>query len=131
MRHLLSKYTLISLLLLVILSLTFCIRIQGVDRIPEGQFTENDAYTYYWQSETIDKQWILPEKDMHRWLPTGRDNRQLFPLYAYAIAYIHKTFPWVSRYHIQVYLPTLCFTLSVAVIFIFLTRTYGLIFAST
>ena len=118
------------LIFLGILLLTFCIRIQGVDRIPDGQFTENDAYTYYWQSEIIDKQWILPDKDMHRWLPVGRDNRQLLPIYSYVIAYLHKLFPWVSIYQIQIYLPTLCFTLSVCVIYLFLFQTNGIIFAS-
>ncbi len=127
----LNFYSIVTgLIFISILLLTFWIRIQGVDRIPDGQFTENDAYTYYWQSEIIDKQWILPDKDMHRWLPVGRDNRQLLPLYAYAIAYLHKMFPWVSRYQIQVYLPTLCFTLSVCIIILFLVRTNGLIFAS-
>lgn len=38
----------ISALLLGILGLTFWIRTQGIERIPDGQFTSNDAYLYYW-----------------------------------------------------------------------------------
>lgn len=118
-RQALFRYVIPSLLLLAILCCAFWVRVQGVERIPDGQFTENDAYTYYWQSGIVAEQGMLPEKDMHRWLPMGRDNQQLLPLYAYVIAYLHKAFPWVSRYHIQVYLPTLCFTLSVCIIFLF------------
>lgn len=72
------------------------------------QFSENDAYLYHWQSDIIAKQGVLPANDMQRWLPDGRDNQQLLSLYPYTIAYIHKTFPWLTLYHIQLYLPILC-----------------------
>ena len=117
------------ILLCLLMFLTFWIRIQGVERFPYGQFSENDAYLYHWQSDIIAKQGVLPAKDMHRWLPDGRDNRQLLSLYPYTIAYIHKTFPWLTLYHIQLYLPILCFTLGVGVLFLFLTRTHGILFA--
>ena len=103
-----------------ILLLTFYLRIQGVDRIPDGQFTGNDAYLYYKQAQTIAEQGYLPARDMDRWLPLGRDNRQLLSLYAYAIAYTHKVFPWWSLYQIQLHLPLLCFTLAKGVLFLFL-----------
>lgn len=67
---------------------------------------------------------------MHRWLPVGRDNRQLLSLYAYAIAYIQKTVPLLSLYHIQLYLPTLCFTLALGILFLLFVRTNGVIFAT-
>lgn len=102
----------------------------GVDRIPEGQFTENDAYLFYGQVQTIVEQGNLPARDMDRWLPLGRDNRLLLSLYAYIIAYTHKVFPWFSTYHIQLYLPSVCFTLSIGVLFLFLVRCYGVMFAS-
>ncbi|MCY3742305.1 MAG: hypothetical protein OXH00_14920 [Candidatus Poribacteria bacterium] len=73
-----------------ILFLTFWIRIQGVENIPPGQFTENDAFLYASQVSEILKRRVLPPKDMHRWLPFGRDNQQLLSLYSYAIAYIHR-----------------------------------------
>ena len=105
------------LLLVFVLFLTFWIRVQGVERIPVGQFTENDAYTYYWQSGVIAEQGMLPVRDMSRWLPVGRDNGQLFSFYAYALGYLSKFFPWVSRYTIQIYFPVFCFTLIVGLIF--------------
>ena len=67
---------------------------------------------------------------MHRWLPIGRDNGQLLPLYSYALAYTHKAFSWLSLYQIQLYAPVLCFTLALGVLLLFLTRYYGIFFAA-
>ena len=117
-------------ILLALLFLTFYIRIQGVERIPDEQFTGNDAYLYYRQAQTIAEQGYLHARDMDRWLPLGRDNEQLLPLFSYAIAYTHKVFPLFSVYHIQLYSPSVCFTLALGVLFLFLTRCYGVMFAS-
>lgn len=122
--------TLTGALLLSTLCLAFWVRIQGIERLPDGQFTENDAYLYHWQASIIAEHGTLPAHDMHRWLPLGRDNGQLLSLYAYAIAYIHKALPWLSLYHIQLYLPTLCFTLALGVLFLLFFRTNGVIFAT-
>ena len=85
-----------------------------INRLPEGQFTSNDAYLFASQAQEITEHGVLPARDMHRWLPYGRDNGQLFPLYAYAIVYTHKAIGWVSPklmpYHIQVYAAAICFT---------------------
>ena len=122
------------LILTVILCLAFWIRIQGLERIPARQFTSNDAYLYSGQGDEIAKRGFLPARDMHRWLPLGRDNRQLLSLYSYAIAYFHKAlgwfFPKLTRYHIQIYITPICFTLGIGVLFIFFSRIYGIIFAS-
>lgn len=116
------------------MGLCFWIRIQGVENLPEGQFTETDAYLYHWQANIITKQWFLPEKDMHRWLPYGRDNRQLLSLYSYFIAYTHKLlgglFPNLTLYDIQLYAPVVCFTLGLGTLFLFFSRIYGLLFAT-
>ena len=117
-------------ILLCFLLLTFWIRIQGVESIPQGLFTETDAYLYYKQAHTIAEHGHLPARDMQRWLPLGRDNGQLLSLYAYAIAYTHKVFPWFSLYDIQLYAPTVCFTIGLSVLLLFLTRTYGILFAA-
>lgn len=121
--------TVVSILLLCILCLAFWIRIQGAERLPDGQFTENDAYLYHYQANIIAEQGHLPVRDMRRWLPLGRDNGQLLSLYSYTIAYIHKAFPWLSLYDIQLYAPTLCFTLGLGVLLLFLSRCYGVFFA--
>jgi len=119
-----------GVILFGLLCLTFTLRIQGVERIPDGQFTENDAYLFHRQAQTITDHGALPARDMDRWLPLGRDNTQLLSLYPYAIAYTHKVFPWWSLYQIQLYLPVLCFTLAIGVLFLFLARCYGVMFAS-
>ena len=123
-----------KILLCAIVLLACWIRVQGVDRLPDGQFTANDAYLFAGQAQEIAAQGSLPARDMHRWLPHGRDNGQIFPLYAYAIAYTHKAVGWVSPkltlYHIQVYLSAICFTLGLGVLCFFLARTYGVVFAA-
>lgn len=63
-----------SVVLIAVLFLTFWIRIQDVERIPEGQFTGHDPYVFYWQALTISENGYLPARDMHRWHPLGRDN---------------------------------------------------------
>ena len=71
---------------------------------------------------------------MHRWLPVGRDNRQFLSLYAYALAYTYKAitlfFHKVTFYQVQLYAPAVCFTLGFALLLLFLTVNYGLLFAS-
>ena len=111
-----------------ILVLAFGIRLQGRERIPDGQFTSNDAYLYYWQAQTISQNGTLPVIDKHRWLPNGRDNQQLFSLYPYVLAYTHKVvkmfFYDVSLYHVCLYLPIICFVIGLGILTIFLIKTY-------
>ena len=123
-----------KILLCAIVLLACWIRVQGVDRLPDGQFTSNDAYLFASQAQEIAEWGTLPARDMRRWLPHGRDNGQIFPLYAYAIAYTHKAIGWVSPkltlYHIQVYAAAICFTLGLGVLCFFLARVYGVTFAA-
>lgn len=122
------------LLLCSILILAFWIRIQMVDQIPEEQFLGNDSYLYYWQAIMISEQGHLPERDMHRWLPLGRDLGQTLNLYSYALAYTYKglsfLFPNLSLYQVTLYAPTFCFVLGLAALCFFLYRTHDLLFAS-
>ena len=115
---------------LLLLGLTLWLRIHGTDTIPDGQFTENDAYLYQRQAGIIAAEGWLPERDMHRWLPVGRDNGQLLPLYAYAIGYLHKAFPVFSLYTVQFYAPVFCFTIGLCVLVVYLRGCYGLCFAA-
>lgn len=87
-----KHYSLITLIatvlaLLCILFIAFWIRIQGIERIPQGQFTANDAYLYYHNAKQITEHGYLPAIDKHRWLPHGRDERQTLHFYAYALVY--------------------------------------------
>lgn len=134
--HRISLYTqplITGILLLFILLLTLWIRLQGADTLPDGQFTGNDAYLFHRQAHIIAEAGILPATDMDRWLPDGRDNGQLLTLYSYTIAYLHKIlallFPSISIYTLQLYLPPICFTIGISVLFLFLSHHYGQLFA--
>ncbi len=122
------------LLLCLILSLAFWIRIQGVASIPDGQFTGNDPYLYYWQAQIVSEHGKLPARDMHRRLPFGRDLRQSLNAYSYAIAYMHKGITVlladITLYQVALFSPVVCFVLGLGVLYLFLYRTRGLIFAS-
>ncbi len=109
----------------------FLIRIQGTPNIPVPQFTSIDAYFYHWQAQIISERGHLPERDMHRWLPVGRDNRQTLNLYSYVLAYTHKAlsslFPKLRLYHVTRYMPVICFCVGLGVLCIFLDRAFGLL----
>ena len=121
-------------LLGAILLVAFYIRIQGVPNIPEGQFTGNDPYLHYWQAQIVSEQGRLPARDMHRWLPLGRDYGQSMTAYAYGMAYTHKAitvlFRNVSLYQVSLFSPAVCFVLGLGVLCFFLYRTFGLLFSS-
>ena len=116
-------------LLVFILLLAGWIRTLGRAEIPEGHFTENDAYLYYWQAEIISKQGQLPKRDMHRWLPTGRDLEQTLNLYSYITAYTHKLiilfFPDVTLYQLHVVAPVICFVIGLGIVCLFLYSVFG------
>ncbi len=127
-----------SFLLCAILCVAFWIRIQSVGTIPEGQFTGTDAYFHYWQAQTIAEHGTLPARDMHRWLPLGRDNGQLLNLYSYALAYTHKAvallFPSVTLYDVTLYdvtryMPVICFCIGLGALWLSFSCTFGILSA--
>lgn len=124
----------ISALLLGILTLSFGVRTLDLERIPEEQFVSNDAYLYYWQAQTISEHGYLPAVDEHRWLPNGRDNGQLLPLYAYTLAYTYKVMKFfyseVTLYQIQLYTPVIYWTIGLAALLLFLIHYGGTLFAA-
>ena len=78
------------LLCISILFLAFWIRIQDAERIPDGQFTETDGYSYYKLAQLIAEHGTLPDRDMSRWVPLGRDLTKILPIYGYVLAYSTK-----------------------------------------
>jgi len=113
--------------------MTLLIRLQNTENIPTDRFTSNDAYLFAWQAQVISEHGTLPERDMHRWLPTGRDNKQFLPLWSYLIAYYHKAVGWISPlitlYTTQLYLPPFLFTIALGILCLFLTRIHSIYFA--
>ncbi len=118
-----------------ILVLSIWIRIQGTERIPDGQFTGNDPYFYYWQASLISEHGHLPERDMHRWLPLGRDLGQTLNLYGYVLAYTHKAvalvFQNITLYHVCLYTPVVCFCIGLGALCFYLYHAYVLMFSLT
>ena len=123
------------LLIPSILILAFWIRVQGTEGLSDKQFTETDAYFYYWQAHLISEHGQLPTRDMHRWLPLGRDLGQTLNLYGYVLAYTHRAiaavFGDVTLYHITLYMPPICFCVGLGALCLFLYHTQGLFFASS
>ena len=120
--------------LVFLLLLTFWLRVQCIEHLPTGQFTETDGYFYYWQASLISEHGQLPARDMYRWLPVGRDLGQTLNLYGYVLAYTHKTMAWVSPkltlYHVCLYMPVICFCIGLGALCLYLYHTYGLLFSS-
>ncbi len=121
-------------LIVGILCLAAFIRLQGITNVPSGQLTESDGYFYYWQAQLISEHGRLPERDMHRWLPLGRDLTQTLNLYGYVLAYVHKgiawVFPNVTLYHVTIYTPVACFCSGLGALCLFFYRTLGILFSS-
>ena len=130
-----SKGARAGILLCCLLLIAFWIRIQGVERLLDGQFTETDGYFYYWQASLITEHGHLPERDIHRWLPLGRDLGQTLNLYGYVLAYIHKAVAWIfpniTLYDICIYMPIVCFCIGLGALCLYLYYTYGLMFSFT
>ena len=122
------------ILIVGILCLAAFIRLQGITNVPSGQLTESDGYFYYWQAQLISEHGKLPERDMNRWLPLGRDLTQTLNLYGYVLAYVHKwiswAFPKVTLYHVTIYTPVFCFCLGLGALCLFFYRTFGILFSS-
>lgn len=121
-------------LIVGILCLAAFIRLQGVTNVPSGQLTESDGYFYYWQAQLISEHGKLPERDMNRWLPLGRDLTQTLNLYGYVLAYVHKGIAWifpdVTLYHVTIYTPVVCFCSGLGALCLFFYRTFGILFSS-
>ena len=121
-------------LIIGILCLAAFIRLQGVTNVPAGQLTGPDGYFYYWQAQLISEHGKLPERDMNRWLPFGRDLTQTLNLYGYVLAYAHigiaRIFPDVTLYHVIIYTPVVCFCIGLGALCLFFYRTFSILFSS-
>ena len=129
----LSSIFLIVILFGILLIAMF-FRVKGSAIISEGHFTSADAYFYYWHAQLISEHGTLPERDMHRWLPIGRDLEQTLNLYVYVLSYTHKAlsflFSSLTLYQVCFYMPVACFCIALCVLSLFLYRTFGPLFSS-
>ena len=122
------------LFIAIIICVAFWIRIQGIDTIPDRQFTSNDAYFYYRNAQIVSEKGSLPKRDMDRWIPLGRDLEQTLPFYAHALAYTHKAITLcklnISLYDVALYMPVFCFCIGIGGLCFFLYYTFGFSFAA-
>ena len=129
-----SKHIGAWLLIVIIMCATYWIRIQGIDTIPDGQFTSNDAYFYYRNAQIVSDNGSLPKRDMDRWIPLGRDLEQTLQFYAHALAYTHKVItlclPNISLYDVALYMPVVCFCIGIGGLCFFLYYTFGISFSA-
>ena len=123
-----------AILIISILCVAAFIRLQGIANIPSGQLTGSDGYFYYWQAQLISEHGRLPERDMNRWLPLGRDLGQTLNLYSYVLAYVHKSVAWIfpniTLYHVTFYMPVICFCIGIGILCLFFYRTFGILFST-
>ena len=134
-KFLMKVEKLIAVVLIVsILCLAAFIRVQGTTNVPAGQLTGPDGYFYYWQAQLISEHGKLPQRDMNRWLPLGRDLTQTLNLYGYVLAYAHigiaRIFPDITLYHVIIYTPVVCFCIGLGALCLFFYRTFGILFSS-
>lgn len=122
------------ILIVGVLCLAAFIRLQGITNVPDGQLTGPDGYFYYWQAQLISEHGKLPERDMNRWLPLGRDLTQTLNLYGYILAYVHKGVAWgfpdITLYHVTIYTPVVCFCIGLGALCLFFYRSFGIFFSS-
>ena len=131
----LPKNISLTAVLFFLLLLALLIRVGDIGNIPDAHFTETDGYFYYWQASLISEHGHLPARDMHRWLPVGRDLGQTLNLYGYVLAYVHKAvalvFQNITLYHVSLYMPVICFCIGLGALCLYLYHTYGLMFSFT
>ena len=127
----LSK-TLTGCLIVGILLVALFIRLQGTKTLPPGLFRGPDAYHYYWLAHLITEDGQLPARDMHRWVPIGRDLTQTLNLYSYALAYTHKAltvlFANITLYQVTATAPVVCFCIGFSTLALFFYRRKGGLF---
>ena len=94
-----------------------------------GRFSGYDSYIYFRQAERIVEEGRLPERDMERWLPFGRDLTLLHNLYSYALAHSYRAvravFPDLTLYEYCCYVPPVLFAATVALLTAVLWTLFG------
>lgn len=95
----------------------------------DGRFTGYDPYIYFRQAERIVEEGRLPERDMERWLPMGRDLSLLHNLYSYVLAYSYRAarvvFPELTLYDFCCYAPPVLLAITASLFAAMLWSLFG------
>lgn len=114
--------------LLISLSASIFLRVQNLPLL-EGKYPlDNDSVRFLRQAKIIVQDGSLPNRDMMRWLPFGRDMDKQLSLSSYAIAYLYKFLriftPSITIERAAIYYPIICFSLSLLVFFALMDRLF-------
>lgn len=111
------------------LFIAFILRTQNLDSLDEELLLGTDAYRFMRQSQLIIEQGRLPEREMMRWTPIGRDMTTQLSFSSYVIAYLYKfirTFKHtVSLHSVALYYPVLCYLLALIILFLLAEKLFN------
>jgi len=109
----------------VLLIATF-LRVQSIPQLKGKYLLGTDAYRFLRQAEYLSEHSRLPERDMMRWLPIGRDLTQQLSLSSYVIAYLYKFcrlfYPSLTVYKAAVYYPIFLYLVTLVVLYLLAKR---------
>ena len=107
----------------------FFLRIQTLPNLSDGYLLGTDAYRFFRQAELIDQHGSLPDRDMMRWLPFGRDLAQQLSLSSYLIVSLHRIFRVFSDswtlYQTTVYYPVICYCAAIVVLYFLIVTIWN------
>jgi asparagine N-glycosylation enzyme membrane subunit Stt3 len=105
------------------------LRLQAIPQLGGDYLYDTDSFRFYRQARIIDEQGALPERDMQRWLPIGRDLTTYLSLHSYLLAYATKTLrllrPATTVYDAALYYPVAAFLLTLPLIYGLCARAFG------
>lgn len=116
------------LCLLCVLSLRIGVhlRVRNVSVLQEKYLLEFDPYRYLRETKQIVENGNLPERDMMRYFPLGRELKEELSLNSYAIAYFFKLLrifiPDISVEQATIYFPVICFVFGAVIFFLLVTK---------
>lgn len=127
----------LCLLLLLSIRIGVHVRVRNSKILQEKYLLGFDSYRYLREAKQIAQDGHLPERDMMRYVPLGRDLREELSLNSYAIVYFHRFLQnfdsYVTVEEAAIYFPVVCFVFS-ALLFFLLTAElldkYTAIFAT-
>lgn len=104
-------------------------RPKSASALKERYLLEYDPYRYLRQAKLIVGNGGLPERDMMRYVPLGRDLKRQLSLNSYTIAYFYKLLrlfsPSTTVEQAAIYFPVVCFVFILLAFFLLTTKLLG------
>ena len=90
------KRVFLTLAVGIAIALGIYLRLQVVPLVRDG-WLDTDVYRFVRQAKIIAETGGLPERDMMRWAPLGRDLTRQLSLSSYLLAWIYKSVRWIRH----------------------------------